>query len=99
MKHYTSVEFLSIFRVSSPPAKTQSPPGRNAKPPYRKLSGDGFEYDAILNQTPSTSLGGACFTIVTSYFLEQANIASCRFAAQLHLLIKQLSIRSDMDRA
>jgi len=25
MKHYTSVEILLIFRVSSPPAKTQSP--------------------------------------------------------------------------
>jgi len=34
MKHYKSVGFLSIFRVSAPPR-------RNAKPPYRKLSGDG----------------------------------------------------------
>ena len=40
-KHYMSVEFLLIFRVSSPPAHTQSPPRRNAKPPYWKLSGDG----------------------------------------------------------
>jgi len=31
-----SVEFLSIFRMSSPPRK-------NAKPPYWKLSGDGSE--------------------------------------------------------
>jgi len=26
MKHYKSVEFLSNFRVSSPPAQTQRPP-------------------------------------------------------------------------
>jgi len=25
MKHYISVEFLSLFRMSSPPAETQSP--------------------------------------------------------------------------
>jgi len=36
MKHYKSVEILSIFRVPSPPR-------RNAKPPYWKLSGDGSE--------------------------------------------------------
>jgi len=29
MKHYKSVEFLSIFEVSSPPAQTQSPPIEN----------------------------------------------------------------------
>jgi len=29
MKHYKSVEFLSIFRVSSPPAETQNPPIKN----------------------------------------------------------------------
>jgi len=30
MKHYKSVEFLSIFRMSSlPPAQTQSPPTEN----------------------------------------------------------------------
>jgi len=28
MKHYKSVEFLSIFRMSSHPALTQSPPHR-----------------------------------------------------------------------
>jgi len=40
MKHYKSVEFLSIFRMSSP--RTNSKPHhRNAKPPYWKLSGDG----------------------------------------------------------
>jgi len=34
MKHYKSVKFLSIFRMSSPLAETQSPP-------YWNLSGDG----------------------------------------------------------
>jgi len=29
MKHYKSVEFLSIFRMSSPPAQTQSPKTEN----------------------------------------------------------------------
>ena len=29
LKHYKSVEFLSIFRMSSPPAQTQSPPIEN----------------------------------------------------------------------
>jgi len=29
MKYYKSVEFLSIFRMSSPPAETQSPPIEN----------------------------------------------------------------------
>ena len=36
MKHYKSVEFLSIFRMSSPPHKR--------KTPYWKLSGDGSAY-------------------------------------------------------
>jgi len=40
MKHYKSVEFLSNFRVSSPPAQTQRPPQKR-KAPYWKLSGDG----------------------------------------------------------
>jgi len=40
MKHYKLVEFLSIFRVSSPPAQTLSPPQKR-KAPYGKLSGDG----------------------------------------------------------
>jgi len=35
MKNYKSVEFLSIFKMSSSPAETQSPP-------YWKRSGDGF---------------------------------------------------------
>jgi len=29
MTHYKSVEFLSIFGTSSPPAQTQSPPNEN----------------------------------------------------------------------
>jgi len=29
MKHYNSVEFLSIFRMSRPPTETQSPPIEN----------------------------------------------------------------------
>jgi len=29
MKHYKSLEFLSIFRMSSHPAQTQSPPIKN----------------------------------------------------------------------
>jgi len=29
MKHYKSVEFLSIFRMSRPPTQTQSPPIEN----------------------------------------------------------------------
>jgi len=36
MKHYKSVKFLSIFRVSSPP--------HNPKAPYWKLSGDGSDW-------------------------------------------------------
>ena len=36
MKHYKSVEFLSIFKMSSPPHKR--------KTPYWKLSGDGSAY-------------------------------------------------------
>jgi len=32
MKHYESVEFLSIFRMSSPPAQTQSPPAQTQSP-------------------------------------------------------------------
>jgi len=32
MKHYKSVAFLSISRVSSPPAQTQSPPGETQRP-------------------------------------------------------------------
>jgi len=38
MKHYISVEFLSIFGVSSPPRT-------NPKPLYYKLSGDGSGYN------------------------------------------------------
>ena len=40
MKHYKSVEFLSIFSMSSHPAQMQSPPQKR-KAPYWKLSGDG----------------------------------------------------------
>jgi len=36
MTHNKSVEILSIFRVSSPPAQTQSPRG-NAKPPIENF--------------------------------------------------------------
>jgi len=32
MKHYKSVEFLSIFRVSSPPAQTQSALAKTQNP-------------------------------------------------------------------
>jgi len=41
MKQYKSIEFLSIFRVSSTPVDTLEAPRRNAKPSYWKLSGDG----------------------------------------------------------
>jgi len=41
MNHYKSVEFLSIFRMSSPPAQTQSPPAETQSSPFWKLSGDG----------------------------------------------------------
>ena len=40
MKHYESMEFLSIFSVK-PPATNAKPPRRNAKSPYWKLSGGG----------------------------------------------------------
>jgi len=49
VKHYKSVEFLSIFRISSPPAQTQSPP-------YWKLSSDGFEsaaYSSFVHKKPN----------------------------------------------
>jgi len=36
MKHYKSVEFLSLFRVSSPPAQTQNP-FAETQSPYWKL--------------------------------------------------------------
>jgi len=50
MAHDKSVEFLSIFRMSSPPAQTQSS-RNNAMPSYLKLSGDGsglgFSVDVV----------------------------------------------------
>jgi len=36
MKHYKSVEFLPILRVSSPPALTQRPPQKR-KPPTQNF--------------------------------------------------------------
>ena len=42
VKHYKSVEFLSIFRMSSPPAQMQSAPA--SRIPYWKFSGDGAAY-------------------------------------------------------
>jgi len=47
MKHYKSVEFLSIFRVSIPPHKH--------KAPYWKLSSDGSE-SAVYSQEDLTQM-------------------------------------------
>ena len=40
-KHYKSVDFLSIFGMSSPPRTNANLPRRNANPSCWKLSGDG----------------------------------------------------------
>jgi len=37
MKYYKSVEFLPIFRVSSPPRTNPKPPRRNEKPPIENF--------------------------------------------------------------
>jgi len=49
MKHYKSVEFLSIFRMSSPPRT-------NTKCPYLKLSSNGSEtadYSSFVHKNPN----------------------------------------------
>jgi len=51
MKHDKSVEFLSIFRMSSPPPRT------NTKYPYLKLSRNGSEtadyYSSFVHKNPN----------------------------------------------
>jgi len=37
MKHYKSVEILSIFRMTSHPAQTQSPPAETQSPPIKNF--------------------------------------------------------------
>jgi len=52
MKHYKSVEFLPIFRMSSPPAQTQSPP-QKSKALLLKTIWRRFCYRHILKTTVS----------------------------------------------
>jgi len=37
MKHYKSVEFLSICRMSSPHTQTQNPPAETQSPPIENF--------------------------------------------------------------
>jgi len=37
MKQYNSVAFLSVFKVSSPPARSQSPPTETQSPPIENF--------------------------------------------------------------
>jgi len=58
MKHYKSVEILSIFRVSSPHAEMQSPP-------HGKLSGDGSVL-RIVGSTISFVGSGQCIIVAAT---------------------------------
>jgi len=47
MKHYKSVEFLSIFRMSSPLAQTQSPPAETQRLPTENFLATVLAFPAV----------------------------------------------------